>query len=502
MEDYEYIIVQAGGKGTRLKQLTKNKPKAIVSIDNLPIIFHLFKKYPRSKFIIIADYKKEVLERYLETFADVKFIIVGTNGNIGTCSGIKNALEHIPYESRFVLAWSDLLLDCDLKFIGKNAGFDSNLIGISNTFPCRWQYKDGKFSEEKSNKYGVAGLFMFKDKKTLDGVPLSGEFVRWLQSQDIVFESVYLKNTKEYGTLDSIKKPMERCRPFNKITTSGNLLKKEGIDDKGKSLAIREVAWYKHIEKYDNILIPKVHSYDPLIMDKISGKNVFEYVFSQNDKKNVLERIMKSLSLLHDHEESFPDKFSIMNAYYGKTMDRLDKIRNLIPLGDEKYITVNGKKCRNVYFFRNVFKNKIDNIKCEHFKLIHGDCTFSNIILDAEKKPYLIDPRGYFGFTNLHGDPMYDWAKLYYSVVGNYDQFNLGNFELDIDEEINLIIESNGWEALEDYFFELLPKNTDVKTLKLIHAVIWLSLTTYAWNDYDSICGAFYNGIYYLEDVL
>jgi hypothetical protein len=38
--------------------------------------------------------------------------------------------------------------------------------------------------------------------------------------------------------------------------------------------------------------------------------------------------------------------------------------------------------------------------------------------------------------------------------------------------------------------------------LQLIHAILWLSLTTYAWEDYDSVCGAFYNGLYYLEDCL
>ena len=29
---FNYIIVQAGGKGTRLEHLTKNKPKALVPI--------------------------------------------------------------------------------------------------------------------------------------------------------------------------------------------------------------------------------------------------------------------------------------------------------------------------------------------------------------------------------------------------------------------------------------------------------------------------------------
>jgi hypothetical protein len=51
---------------------------------------------------------------------------------------------------------------------------------------------------------------------------------------------------------------------------------------------------------------------------------------------------------------------------------------------------------------------------------------------------------------------MYDWAKLYYSVAGNYDRFNLKDFRL----------------------------------------------TTYAWQDYDSVCGAFYNGLCWLEEAL
>ena len=51
-------------------------------------------------------------------------------------------------------------------------------------------------------------------------------------------------------------------------------------------------------------------------------------------------------------------------------------------------------------------------------------------------------------------------------------------------------------------FFELLGDEVTKEQIKLIHAVIWLSLTTYAWEDYDSICGAFYKGILLLKDAL
>ena len=55
---------------------------------------------------------------------------------------------------------------------------------------------------------------------------------------------------------------------------------------------------------------------------------------------------------------------------------------------------------------------------------------------------------------------------------------------------------------MEEEFFALLGEEVTPKQMKLLHAIIWLSLTTYAWEDYDSICGAYYNGLLYLEEAL
>ena len=115
----------------------------------------------------------------------------------------------------------------------------------------------------------------------------------------------------------------------------------------------------------------------------------------------------------------------------------------------------------------------------------------------------MIDPRGYFGNTELYGDVAYDWVKLYYSLFSNYDQFNLKRFNLEItDTEIKIDIASNNWESMENEFFRLLDGEVTREQMKLLLAITWLSLTTYAWEDYDSICGAFYYGLYLLEDAL
>jgi len=499
MESCDYIIIQAGGKGTRLKRHTVNKPKAIVSVENLPMIFHLFGKYPNSKYVIIGDHLKEVLDRYLDVFCDVQYVTVGTDGCKGTCSGISKALEFIPSRRKVMLIWSDLVLSEDFKL----PDTDRDLIGISGTFRCRWNYKDGSFEEEPSEKDGVAGLFVFSDKSKLDGVPYEGEFVRWLQSKNLRFERVELTGSAEYGLEEKITSPEAgKCRPFNSMRSENGLVIKEGINEQGKKLAVREAAWYRHVADYD-VAIPEIYGFGPLTMERIDGKNVSAYSLTRDERKEILVRIMDSLKALHAHDRSPADPFSMYEAYYKKTVGRLNRIRDLVPFANDPYLTVNGKICRNVFFHLDELRERSKRISCDRFCLIHGDCTFSNIMLRNEKDPVFIDPRGYFGFSELVGDPAYDWAKLYYSVVGDYDKFNLGKFELKIGEnEISLTIETNGWKDVESVFIENLPEEVSIEDIRLIHAIIWLSLTTYAWNDYDSVCGAFYNGLYYLEDAL
>ena len=212
-------------------------------------------------------------------------------------------------------------------------------------------------------------------------------------------------------------------------------------------------------------------------------------------------KLTESLQMLHKVEKVPSDTFSMKEAYLNKTFARIRSIRDMVPFANEKYITVNGKKCKNIFFNKRNLEKRLRQLDCEYFSLIHGDCTFSNLMLREDGSPVMIDPRGYFGYTELYGDPRYDWAKLYYSIAGNYDSFNLKKFELQIrDKDVRLDIQSNQWEDMEKDFFEM--TGSDPEEIKLLHAVIWLSLTTYAWQDYDSVCGAFYNGLYYLEDVL
>ena len=382
---------------------------------------------------------------------------------------------------------------------------DKNVIGISQDFKCRWSYRDGKFFEEPSDNHGVAGYFIFQDKNFLSDVPKSGEFVRWLQSKNFTFEEQPLKNTKEYGLYSEWSKlPRMRCRPFNQITVEGDKIIKQGIDEQGRELAKKEIAWYKKIQGENFANIPTIYAYEPLTMEFIDGQNIYEYNFIPDaQKRYILKKIISCLQEVHKLGSVKVDRESYFDAYIGKTYKRLEKVRNLVPFANDEKITINGRVCRNIFYHKDEVERLVMQYMPEEFKMIHGDCTFSNMMLRHDTEPVLIDPRGYFGKVQFYGDVAYDWVKLYYSVLSNYDRFNLKRFSLEIgNKDIQLEIESNGWENLEEYFFELLDGEVTKRQMKLLLAITWLSLTTYAWEDYDSICGAFYNGIYYLEEAL
>ena len=495
----DYIIVQAGGKGSRMQGLTKNKPKALVPVNNLPMIFHLFRLYPDKHFVVIGDYKYDVLDHYLKAFATVDYRMVRGTGHTGTCAGLSQALEYIPENERFMLIWCDLILPQDYAF----PETEGNVIGISKDFPCRWMYENGKFEEQRREEHGVAGHFIFRDKSVLDGVPEDGEFVRWLSERNLPFEEQPLYKTKEYGLYSEWEKlPKMRCRPFNRISIQGDRIVKEGIDEQGRKLAKREIAWYQKLQGERFAAIPRIYSYEPLTMELVDGKNIYEYTYlSKEQKKDALRKIVECLKSVHALESAPYDEGSYRDAYLGKTYDRLKKVRDLVPFANDPTVTVNGKKCRNIFYHQDEVERMVMQYQPMEFVLLHGDCTFSNTMLRDDTDPVLIDPRGYFGKTEFYGDAAYDWVKLYYSLVSNYDQFNLKRFSLDIGEnDVKLEIASNHWEDMEDEFFDLLEGEVTRRQMKALLAIIWLSLTTYAWEDYDSICGAFYNGLYYLEE--
>lgn len=499
----EKIIIQAGGKGTRLEGLTRNKPKCLVPVNNLPIIFYAFEKFKDAEFTIIADYKTDVLEKYLNTFASQYNFKIVKAAKKGTISGIKEAIASYNDDEPFMVMWCDLILSEDFKIPAAKA----NYIGISKDFECRWSYINNKFIKEPSKENGVAGLFIFENKKSLKDIADEGALVGWLQNQDIQFERLDLYGSKEIGTLLSYSDNTgntPRCRPFNSIEFDKDIIIKKGINEQGQKIAVDEINWYKHVKELGFKNIPEIYEYEPLKMKRVQGKNIFEYdCLTKTQKRAILKKLIEALEDLHNLEPARPANIQdVEDNFLNKTFDRLSKVEKLVPFANQEFIKINDRYYKNVFFNKDELKRAVKNVYPKEFRLIHGDCTFSNLMFDTfDMKAILIDPRGYFGKTKFYGDVDYDWAKLYYSLKGEYDQFNLKKFTLDIREkDVELAIKPNNWADMEEYFFNCLPDINEYK-IKLLHSIIWLSLTTYAWEDYDSICGAFYKGIIELNEV-
>lgn len=495
----EYIIVQAGGKGTRLFPMTQNRPKSLVPVNNKPILFHLFEQFPKQKFIIIGDYKFDVLARYLEVFSPVDYILVHASGE-GNASGIKKALSFIPDNCGLMLIWSDVLLDSPLDF---NVLEKDCYIGLTNDFPCSWNFKRGKLKKEMSSEDGVAGCFLFKDKSVLNSIPENGSFTKFICDESIPFKKLYLKGAQEVGTIQALNKvdsKENRCRPYNRITVKDDTVVKEGLTSEAQKLINREIEWYKAVAEKGFKGIPKIYSLSPLTMERIHGENIFRITLSNDEKKNVIDRLFEHLDEMHHIRTTAPNYFDMEEDYYTKTIKRIRSIQDVIPLSHAPKIKINGLYCQNILYNPEFLREKVNQILSpSEFGIIHGDCTLTNTLIDNNGNIYFIDARGYFGHTSLIGDVYYDWAKVYYSIQGAFDQFNVKNFELKISEnEINYTIAPSGWEDFTDYFLNKIP-NCDLYRIKLIHAIIWLSLASHCWEDYDSLCLAFYNGLYLLN---
>ena len=61
------VVINAGGKGTRLDPYTRILPKPLIPVGDIPILEHIineFQSYSCNQFHIIVNYKKELMKAY------------------------------------------------------------------------------------------------------------------------------------------------------------------------------------------------------------------------------------------------------------------------------------------------------------------------------------------------------------------------------------------------------------------------------------------------------
>ena len=507
LENKLHVIVQAGGRGSRLRHHTWNKPKCLVAVNGKPVLYHLFDRFPHAKFVIIGDYLFEQLKTYLEVNPPcVEFALLETSEK-GTSSGVADALQIIPNSSPVLLAWSDLILKKTPEFPCS----DNPVIFTTNAFTCRWTVnKSGEFHEIPSDINGIPGLFYSARAEQFPIPPKEGEFVKWFSKLDQKFEVLACNDIEEIGDFSKVETGNDRegfCRFFNsvEIDTLKNQVIKRVIDPAYDCVHKDEINWYEQATKLGFRRIPKVFGSSPLTMERICGIHLYNATdFTQREQRAVISNYLDALISLHDLGKEPSSDLDLRRVYIEKTRTRVESVSALIPMLDRETVTVNGQKCRNFFTDRHshIFDKLQSVLRSDWFVPTHGDPTFSNSIVDDNLRVWFIDPRGSFAKPGIFGDAWYDFAKVYYSAVGGYDFFNRRKFKLHVDDgTVEVLMEppifadvSN--EIFNDYF------NKDLPRIKLLHGLIWLALSGYVKDDIDSIIGSFYLGLYWLEDGL
>ena len=133
-------VILAGGLGTRLSEETGSRPKPMVEIGGMPILWHILKMYSAhgiNEFVICCGYKgyliKEFFANYFLHMSDVtldiaantmqvhrkfaeqwKITLVDTGTDTQTGGRLKRVAEHVADEKAFCLTYGDGLSDIDL----------------------------------------------------------------------------------------------------------------------------------------------------------------------------------------------------------------------------------------------------------------------------------------------------------------------------------------------------------------------------------------------------
>ena len=74
------VVLLAGGKGTRMREMTESLPKPMVEIGGIPVLQHLmniFNSFGDFEYVVSSGYKSEIIEKYFKDYSNVKVVNTG-----------------------------------------------------------------------------------------------------------------------------------------------------------------------------------------------------------------------------------------------------------------------------------------------------------------------------------------------------------------------------------------------------------------------------------------
>lgn len=223
---------------------------------------------------------------------------------------------------------------------------------------------------------------------------------------------------------------------FNTILYNENHIKKIAKNEYGMEKMKKEILLYKYVQtKCQEFPFPFIVNFEEngYTMKYYSDYDPLYKVYttySPDKRSNILTKIFSSLECLHAiHYTVTRDlvKRDLLYEVVTKVKTRYDSVYPAI-VSYMNINTVNSVKLLSFETIMDKVKEKIlDFVESKEtftYSLLHGDCQFNNILYNENKDDILfIDPRGFFGMTDMYGLAEYDIAKVYFALSG-YDIFD------------------------------------------------------------------------------
>lgn len=169
-------VILAGGKGLRIFEETKIKPKPMIKISGLSLLEHImniYKSYGYNDFIICAGYKYKYIQNYFKNNNKYKSLkIINTGLNTETGGRIFKIKKYLMNEENFFLTYGDGLSDINIKNLlkfhnQKNKTATVTVVKKSLNFGVIKVSKKRlvqNFKEKPKDQFINGGFFVFSKK--------------------------------------------------------------------------------------------------------------------------------------------------------------------------------------------------------------------------------------------------------------------------------------------------------------------------------------------------
>ena len=208
------VVLLAGGFGTRISEESQYRPKPMIEIGGMPILWHIMKEYSyygHHEFIICAGYKQEYIKEWFANYfihnSDITFdytngkeeltlhhtniepwkvTVVDTGYNTMTGGRIKRVQKYLDGEP-FFMTYGDGVCDVD---INKLLEFHLSHGKIATLTAVKQDQSKGVLDIGGDN-----AVRRFREKNILDGTPINAgymvlnpEVLNYIKGDNSVFE--------------------------------------------------------------------------------------------------------------------------------------------------------------------------------------------------------------------------------------------------------------------------------------------------------------------------